>query len=113
MRVAITGGRDHRDRALVFRTLDALPVTVLIHGWCPTGVDQFADDWGTLNDIPMERYKPLWATYGRAAGVMRNARMLEDGRPHIVVGFKGGVGTNDMIHRARKAGVEIMMVGWD
>ena len=112
MRVCVTGGRDFKGRDALFRVLDALPVTVMIHGKCQRGSDQFADDWATMNEIPVEAYAPVWAN-GRQAGPLRNERMLRDGRPQLVVGCRGGAGTDDCLRRARKMGIEIMMVGWN
>ena len=38
------------------------------------------------------------------------ARMLEEGRPDLVIAFPGGRGTADLVARARRAGVEVMEV---
>lgn len=120
-RYLITGGRDYKDRVLVFRTLDDLTIdegdmlprdgTLIIHGDCPTGADQFADDWAIVNWTPVERYPATWAL-GKAAGILRNERMLRDGKPDMVIAFPGGAGTNDMMRRARRAGVEVRRFGW-
>lgn len=40
-------------------------------------------------------------------GPLRNQRMLEEGKPDLVVAFPGGGGTKDMVRRAAKAGVPI------
>jgi hypothetical protein len=51
-----------------------------------------------------------WDRYGEAAGPIRNAWMLEFGKPDLVVAFPGGRGTADMISKARKAGIEVCEV---
>ncbi len=121
-RYLVTGGRDYKDRALVFATLDALTIddgdmlprkgTVVMHGGA-TGADRWADEWCVVNWVDPLEFKADWRAYGRMAGPMRNERMLREGLPDVVIAFPGGAGTNDMIHRARRAGIEIRMVGWD
>ena len=44
---------------------------------------------------------------------MRNARMLAEGKPDLVVAFPGGRGTADMVAQARKAGVRVVLAGTD
>lgn len=48
--------------------------------------------------------------YDALAGHRRNQKMLDEGKPDLVVAFPGGTGTADMIDRARKANVEIMEI---
>lgn len=52
-----------------------------------------------------------WEDLGRKAGPIRNQRMLDDGRPELVVAFPGGPGTAHMCRIAREAGVEVIEVG--
>ena len=47
---------------------------------------------------------------GRKAGPIRNQRMLDEGKPDLVVAFPGGKGTNGMIDLARNAGVRVILV---
>ena len=44
---------------------------------------------------------------GKRAGPLRNQRMLDEGKPDLVVAFPGGGGTKDMVRRAVKAGVSV------
>ena len=48
-----------------------------------------------------------WDELGKKAGPLRNQRMLEEGKPELVVAFPGGGGTKDMVRRAVKAGVSV------
>ncbi len=57
-----------------------------------------------------EVYEADWHEHGRAAGPIRNARMIAEGRPDLVIAFPGGRGTADMVSRARKAGIEVREV---
>jgi hypothetical protein len=48
-----------------------------------------------------------WHDYGKAAGPIRNKRMLTDFAPDIVVAFPGGKGTADMVRQAKEREVEV------
>ena len=57
-----------------------------------------------------EVYPANWEEFGKRAGLIRNARMLTEGKPERVLAFPGGRGTADMVSRAREAGVEVCEV---
>jgi hypothetical protein len=112
-RVLVCGGRDYSDRPSLFQVLDAAhsanPFEALIHGNAK-GADQLADDWAADRSIKTLTFTPLWEEHGKAAGPMRNQKMLDVGKPHMVIAFPGGRGTADMINRARAAGVPVVMI---
>jgi hypothetical protein len=112
MRVLVTGGRSFSNRSLLFATLDRLHAdhafTTLIHGGA-SGADRLAGEWAVSRGIPVEVYPADWQKYGRAAGPIRNQRMIAE-RPAMVVAFPGGRGTADMVRRVRQAGVELIVV---
>ena len=115
MRVLVTGGRSYGDRGRVFAELDRLnlanPISCVIHGAAP-GADTLADEWALERGICQIRYPVTpkeWRTIGRGAGPARNARMLKEGRPSLVMAFPGGRGTADMVRKARAAGVMVML----
>jgi YspA, cpYpsA-related SLOG family len=111
--VIVCGGRDFSDWDLLRKTLDAMhakkPFDRVAHGAAP-GADALADSWARLRRIKIERYYALWKTHGKAAGPIRNQKMLEEERPDLVIAFSGGRGTADMVRRARAAGVKVMAV---
>lgn len=119
MRILVCGGRNywHHDKVhevLNGRPWDGLcrwyrPVAVLITGGAP-GADSCALRWAIANRVPYVVYEAEWKKYGKRAGPIRNSRMLADGKPQLVVGFKGGKGTADMIRQAKAAGVEVYEV---
>ena len=111
MRVLVCGGRDYRDRDAVYRELDALlpQMGALMSGGAP-GADTLAWDWGWSRNFHCERYMADWKTHGRAAGPIRNQRMLDEGKPDLVVAFPGGRGTADMVRRAEAAGIKVKRV---
>jgi hypothetical protein len=107
--VLVCGGRDYADRQRVLNVLDAynaaVPIGTVVHG-AARGADTFAGEWARAHPGVEERAFPApWATYGKSAGAIRNARMLRETKPHLVIAFPGGRGTADMVRRARKSGV--------
>ena len=112
MRVLVTGGRDFSDRELLFEALDGLHsthgFTVLIHGDA-NGADRLSGEWATSRGIKVEVHPADWKKHGRAAGPIRNQKMLEQ-KPDLVVAFPGGNGTADMVRRAKEAGIEVVAV---
>lgn len=113
MRVLVCGGRDYADRDAVFLALDRLlrrdknPVACIIHG-AAHGADSLAGQWAWNRGVDVEPYPADWKAHGRAAGPIRNARMLAEGRPDAVVAFPSkGPGTRDMVGRAEAAGLKV------
>jgi len=92
MKVLVCGGRNLRSPAQVFRALDRLhqekPITELMQGGA-TGADQFAMEWAaTKPEIKRYVCHADWETHGRAAGPIRNEKMLT-WKPDLVVAFPG------------------------
>ena len=115
MRVLVCGGREFHDRTSVYTTLDALhvksPISLLIHGGA-RGADRLGWDWARSRHINARGFYADWDYHGKSAGVIRNQEMIDKGKPELVVAFKGGRGTLDMVNRALKAGVKVEFVGW-
>lgn len=113
-RVLVCGGRDFNDRELVFAELDRLnersAILCIIEGGA-RGADYLAAQWSAKRELSEHaRFSADWALYGKAAGPIRNQRMLDEGKPDLVVAFPGGTGTADMVRRATAAGIEIIEV---
>lgn len=109
-RVLVCGGRHYSNRQLVFEVLDAAKPTVVIHGGA-TGADHLAGEWADEHKVECWKFpvtREQWDELGKAAGPMRNKRMLAEGKPDVVYAFKGGRGTKNMIKQARRAGVPVL-----
>ena len=96
------------------RTLQAIPgVSRVIHGGC-RGADLLGGWAARRLGIPVDAFPADWAGEGRAAGPLRNARMLAQGRPGLVLAFHDRLsesrGTRDMLVRAGEARVAIRVV---
>lgn len=112
-RVLVCGGRDYADRQTLYAVLDvaheANPISVLITGMA-RGADQLGYDWAVSHIIAVAPFPADWRTHGRKAGPIRNQQMLDEGRPHLVIAFPGGVGTADMISSAEAVDIPVVRV---
>lgn len=115
MRVLVCGSRHFEDKDLLDRTLDAIDretkIDTIIHGMA-RGADTLGGDYARSRGKGLSEYPALWNTHGRAAGPIRNTQMLKEGKPDLVVAFRGpnSRGTQNMIEQAKKAGVEVVVV---
>lgn len=111
MRVLVCGGRDFNDFEWLNEVLTWFAgengVDLIIHG-AARGADSLAGEWAQLANIPVKAYPADWQKHGKAAGHIRNALMISDGKPDYVIAFPGGRGTANMIEQARKAGIGVM-----
>ena len=125
MRILVCGGRDFEDRNLLYRTLDEItprtepdeygndmPKNVTIISGMARGADTIAVDWAVINWCGIDEYPADWRKHGRKAGPIRNQQMIDEGKPNLVIAFKGGNGTNDMVKRAIRAGIEVRKIDW-
>lgn len=129
-RILVCGGRNFNQGEFLFRVLDhyqqqAAGFAVLIHG-AATGADTLADRWARTRGVRVEPYPAAWddlttppvnrryrrdgMPYNAAAGGIRNAKMLVEGKPDVVICFPDGKGTTDMWRRAREARVFVIWV---
>lgn len=113
MIVLVCGGRDFSDVDFLEIRLDELHekynFTKLVHGGA-RGADVLAGDWAFSREIPRKVYKADWEMYRNAAGPIRNQQMLDSENIGLVVAFKGGNGTADMVKRAKKAGIKVLEI---
>jgi hypothetical protein len=122
LRLLIAGSRDWEDEEHIRQAIERARPTVLIHGACKrwskerrrwVGADYLAGQIATELGITVIPYPADWypnGEYDRGAGVKRNQRMLDEGRPDWVIAFADDLlvsrGTRDMIERAVEHGVE-------
>lgn len=111
--VLVCGGRGFGNDGLAFTTLDDVDtrrhITLVVHG-AATGADTLARNWARSRGKESIGYPADWKRHGRAAGPKRNARMIEEGKPDLVIAFPGGRGTADMVTQAKAAGIEVVEV---
>ncbi len=129
-RVLLTGSRDwidgvtpnlmpkDRDEAsecgLITGTVQALlsrfaAGSVVIEGEAP-GLDSVAAAMAKRVGLSVLRYPADWKRYHAAAGPIRNAQMLDEGRPTLVYAFyrhRESRGTANMVKQACEAGLPV------
>jgi len=112
--VAVCGGRNYNNEDGVFNALDRysyVPKVTVV-----TGGAQGAD---ALAEFLAKRFFGFsvavenadWKTEGKAAGPLRNERLLEHWHPDVLLAFPGGRGTADMVERARTKGIPVLELG--
>lgn len=116
MRLLVCGDRRWDQRQFLYETLDEYEgVEVVIEGEA-AGADSMARDWATSRGIPVRAFPAQWDAHGRAAGHIRNAQMLREGKPDIVVAFHNDIerskGTKHMVAIARKAGIPVVVFNY-
>src|SRR5688572_10995305 len=113
MKWLICGGRDFDDQEMfdqVMRSMIAdlgMP-DVIVHGDA-RGADRMADAWADRFFIPRRPYAAKWEEHRRAAGPIRNQEMIDMEHPDLCLAFPGGSGTADMIGKAFKAGIRVVL----
>ena len=117
MRLLCCGDRNWIDKEFIYRYLEifhnVLGYTVLIHG-AARGADSIAAEEGAKLGYEIIPFPANWEKYGKAAGVIRNQQMLQEGKPDFVLGFHDNIeqskGTKDMISRVKKIGVSYVVL---
>jgi len=117
MKVLACGSRGFGDAdtiRMAFGKLTSLstePITIIEGG--ARGADILARQVAEELGYEVEEYPADWEQHGRAAGVIRNQRMLDEGRPDLVLAFGLTIpltpGTSDMIRRAKEARVRVVI----
>lgn len=89
-RILVTGSRTWTDREFICREMEKAALfyplpAVLIHGDCPEGADSLAK-WLAINYLGWahEPHPTDWTKYGRRAGFIRNAEMVQLGATHCL-----------------------------
>lgn len=122
MRILITGTRKGGLQEKVFEVLDEMysqwvangfaltDQFVIVHGAAP-GVDRAASAWVHRHLGAKEEAHPATWTDGKKAGPIRNQKMVDLGADLcIAFPIEGSIGTWDCVRKARKAGIETMVI---
>jgi predicted Rossmann fold nucleotide-binding protein DprA/Smf involved in DNA uptake len=114
MVVLVCGGREYSNYERLSDVLEE------VAGWSANGItiveggargaDALAKRWALENGATHVQVPANWKAYGRAAGPIRNKKMLEEWKPDQGVVFPGGAGTLDMLTRLFKARINTWVV---
>lgn len=128
MRVVVTGGRNNKDYAKIWETLDkwhkTIGITCIRHGDAQ-GVDRICKAWAVSRGIAEESFPAYWdnldapgakirynakGPYNANAGHFRNQLMLDcNPKPDYAIVFRGGAGTMDMFRRIKRSGITYIL----
>ena len=97
--IIVTGGRNYNDTDKVFDVLNFIKPTKIIQGGAQ-GADWIAKNWALKNNVLCVTVHADWDTHGKAAGPIRNLKMLTDFPLASVVSFPGGRGTANCVATA-------------
>ena len=116
-RVIVCGCRDFDDKVFCFSQRDSIlsgysdPEIVSGHA---DGADQYGEEYANAQGLKLSIFPAEWSRFGRAAGPIRNRKMLEyalEETPLIIAFWNGkSRGTKNMIMQAQKAGAEVRIV---
>ena len=115
LRLLVCGDRNWADDLLIYNTLAPHKnnISVIIQGEA-RGADTKARLAAEALSIFVLSYPARWAKQGRAAGPLRNRRMLYDGQPNFVLAFHDDIesskGTRDMLLLAGQVDVPRCLV---
>ena len=113
MKLLICGGRKWNDKELIESAIKQCKPTLIIEGGC-SGADNLAAKIAKEQNIEFKEFLPDWMSYGKAAGMIRNKQMLDEGKPDLVMAFHSDLskskGTKNMIEQATKAGIKVIHV---
>ena len=118
-RICVTGGRDLTNVNLVDEAMDWVHASVLTkhgigtrvklaHGGA-SGADELCRDWANrcFGATNVRQFNAYWDANGPGAGPIRNATMLDEFKPHVLIAFPGGDGTADCVKKARARGIPV------
>ncbi len=110
--VAITGGKTVTDAGAIWATLDRTRAKyanmVLVHGGGP-GVEKIAASWAEARGVDQIVCRPDWNAHGKAAPFRRNDDLLNL-LPKGVIAFPGSGITGNMIDKAKRLGIPVMII---
>ncbi|GAH58612.1 unnamed protein product [marine sediment metagenome] len=85
----------------------------MIQGMC-RGADLIGKNAALKHGLSVEDYPAKWEKHGDAAGPIRNAQMLKEGKPDIVYAFHSNIslskGTKNMIKQAKEKRIPVIII---
>ncbi len=114
-RILICGDRNWQDQKAILRIMQPFDphTTTLICGMA-RGADLIAYEIAKQLGWSVLPFPANWIKEGRAAGPIRNKRMLVEGKPTLVIAFHDDLanskGTANMVEIAKKAGIPLKLI---
>lgn len=116
-RIAISGSRELDGKIAHYLVYNGM----CMHDWPISrynfgdarGIDAAAENVCESLDIDYVKYHADWSEHGKAAGPIRNDRMLQESDALIAIRLNGSAGTSDAIDRAKKYNLPTLIIDID
>ncbi|EKQ0671028.1 DUF2493 domain-containing protein [Campylobacter novaezeelandiae] len=116
MKLLVCGGRDYKDIERFDKEMDNIfslyQIDTIIEGGA-SGADNMAKNYALKNKIKLIEVKADWQHFGKAAGPIRNKKMLSMlDNNDCVLAFWNGIskGTKNMIEIARNKNIKVIII---
>jgi hypothetical protein len=117
MRVLLCGSRTWTSIPEIASVVEKLPAgSVVIHG-AARGADSIAAACAEVAGLEILSFPVTnedWVRLGKIAGHLRNKRMLDEGKPDVVIAFldtdNASPGTHNMMAQAEAYGVRVIVI---
>lgn len=113
MRVLVCGGKDFKDYKHLCKVLDTLhreqPFSIVIQG-ASRGATTLAKKWADERGVTYLKFTANWNKWGKRATYLRNKRIIEEGKPDLVVAFPGGHATERMLRHCHEHYLNVIEV---
>jgi hypothetical protein len=109
LRVVVTGSREWTDQKTISRAIAEVGnIRLLVHGAC-RGADLICSHEALLRGIEVFSAPADWKRLGPKAGLIRNAQMLDQYEPNLVLAFptQNSTGTWDLVRKAQAKGIPV------
>jgi len=107
MKVIVAGSRSITDYYVVKDAIEdsGFNITEVVCGGAK-GVDRLGRDWAFFNVIPVKEFPAKWKEYGKSAGYIRNAEIIEYADAIVAIWDGKSKGTKHSIDLAIKNGLD-------
>lgn len=104
--IIICGDRYWTNEGIIKEYVRSLPPDVRVITGGANGADYYAEKARKECGLDGKVYDAKWDMFGKAAGPIRNRRMIKDESPYLVVAFHNNIfrskGTRDMLLQAKR-----------
>jgi hypothetical protein len=113
MKLAVVGSQGFRDWFKLDKVLAKInstkTITLIISGGA-FGADRLAEQWAKDHNIETLIFKPDWNKYGKRAGIIRNADIINNSDAVVAFWDEKSPGTKNSIDRANKLNKPLLIV---
>jgi len=117
-RVIIAGTRTFRDYELLRASCDSLLAekrqthAIIVISGTARGADRLGEAYAKERGFQLQQFPADWDRDGKAAGIIRNARMADNADALIAFWDGNSRGTRNMIETARNKGLAVRIINF-